>query len=91
MKNPIDKLTYERARSRANELKAFYMMLIGYCLMVPFWIFINHQTSPGFQWFWFPTIGCGISIIAYGIYLFAAKNWERNMIIKLMEKDQYKH
>ena len=91
MKNTRDRLNYERVKSRVQDLKAFYIMLVGYCLMIPLWIFINHRTTTDFDWFWFPTIGCGISIIAYGLFLFTAKNWEQNKIKQLMDKDQFKN
>lgn len=83
----LAELQYKRAKRRTQEIKSFYQMIIGYCLMVPFLIFINFQTSQDHLWFWYPTIGAGISIIGYGIYLFATKKWEQKQIKKIIEKE----
>ncbi len=91
MENPIDKLKYERAKERLTELKAFYIMLIGSCLLIPFLIFLNHHFIPEFRWFWFPVVGCLFSIIYYGFQLFAGKKWEEKKIRELFEKDKFKN
>ena len=70
MENPIDKLKYERAKERLTELKAFYIMLIGSCLLIPFLIFLNHHFIPEFQWFWVPVIGGGVSVFGYALFYF---------------------
>ncbi|NRB83014.1 MAG: 2TM domain-containing protein [Winogradskyella sp.] len=84
---------YVRARNRVEELKAFYYSLISYCLVIPFLVFIWYQFSRHtIQWFWFPMLGWGISLIiqAYRVYVdngaFGA-NWEKKKIEEYMRQD----
>ena len=87
MENNLEKLKYKRAKSRMEEIKAFYMMLGGCFLLMPYLIFINLKVNPELQWFWFPLFGFGISILGYALYLFAGKNWEEKKIKELMEEE----
>ena len=87
MENNLEKFKYKRAKSRMEEIKAFYMMLGGCFLLMPYLIFINLKVNPELQWFWFPLFGFGISILSYALYLFAGKNWEDKKIKELMEEE----
>ena len=85
---------YVRARNRVEELKAFYYSLISYCLVIPFLVFIWYQFSRHtIQWFWFPMLGWGISLIiqAYRVFVdngaFGA-NWEKKKIEQYMRQDE---
>lgn len=78
--------SYNRAKERVTELKSFYIMIVGYVLLVPFLYFLNIKTTPDYHWFWFPTTCCTISILVYSIYLFAGKSWEEKKIQELMKK-----
>jgi sensor histidine kinase YesM len=85
---------YVRARNRVEELKAFYYSLISYCLVIPFLVFIWYQFSRHtIQWFWFPMLGWGISLIiqAYRVFVdngaFGA-NWEKKKIEEYMRQDE---
>ena len=80
--------SYKKAKERVTELKSFYIMIVGYVLLVPFLYFLNIKTSPDYHWFWFPTVCCTISILGYSIYLFAGRNWEERKIQELMEKQK---
>lgn len=91
MKNNTENLKYNRAKERVTDLKMFYIMLVGSCLLIPFLIFLNHQTNPEIQWFWFPVFGIGISLLYYSIQLFAGRKWEERKTRELMEKDQFKN
>lgn len=84
MENDFDKLRLKLAKARMKEIKAFYIMLCGIVVLVPYLIFINVKTTPNLQWFWFPIAGFGISILGYAIYLFTGKNWEENKIREIM-------
>ncbi|MBV7267892.1 histidine kinase [Winogradskyella luteola] len=84
---------YVRARKRVEELKGFYYSLISYCLVIPFLIYIWYQFSRHtIQWFWFPMLGWGISLIfqAYRVYVdngaLGAK-WEERKIEEYMRKE----
>ena len=45
---------YIRAKKKVDNLKGFYSNLLSYVLVIPFLIFVNLKTSPGYQWFWWP-------------------------------------
>lgn len=91
METSSQKLKYDRAKSRVQELKAFYIMAFGYCILIPFLIFLNLKMTPNFHWFWFPAFGCGISILFYAFNLFAGKSWEEKKIKELVDKDPFKN
>ncbi|MTE27658.1 histidine kinase [Winogradskyella ouciana] len=84
---------YVRARKRVEELKAFYYSLISYCLVIPFLVFIWYQFSRHtIQWFWFPMIGWGISLLfqAYRVYVddgALGARWEERKIEEYMRKE----
>ena len=50
----IESSSYVRAVERVEKLKEFYQNVASYCIVIPFLIFVNLFTSPGFHWFWFP-------------------------------------
>ncbi len=84
---------YVRARKRVEELKGFYYSLISYCLVIPFLIYIWYQFSRHtIQWFWFPMIGWGISLViqAYRVYVdngALGARWEERKIEEYMRKE----
>jgi glycopeptide antibiotics resistance protein len=84
METDFEKLRLKLARTRMKERKAFYIMLAGCFVLMPYLIFINLKTNPEFHWFWFPLVGFGISILGYSIYLFAGKNWEEKKIREII-------
>ena len=61
---------YIRAKKKVDNLKGLYSNLLSYCLVIPFLIFINLMTSPGYYWFWFPMIGWGIGIAFHAFRVF---------------------
>lgn len=85
---------YVRARKRVEELKGFYYSLISYCIVIPFLIFIWYQFSRyTIQWFWFPMIGWGISLVfqAYRVFVddgALGANWEKRKIEEYMQQDE---
>ena len=84
METDFEKLKLKLAKARMKEIKAFYIMLCGCLILMPYLIFINLKTNPEFHWFWFPIVGFGISILGYSIYLFTGKRWEENKIREIM-------
>ena len=80
---------YMRALNHVDELKGFYYSLISYCLVIPFLIFINYQTSWGFKWFWFPMFGWGIGIAIQAFRVFVnggafGRQWEKRKMEEFM-------
>ncbi|MEO6347779.1 MAG: 2TM domain-containing protein [Aquaticitalea sp.] len=80
---------YYKAKKRVEEIKGFYGNIISYCLVIPFLIFINYQSSTSFQWFWFPMLGWGMGIIfhAFGVFGYG-KSWEDRKIREIMEQEE---
>lgn len=80
---------YLKAKNRVEKLKSFYTHILAYIVLIPFWIFINYITYWDFQWFWFPVVGMGISIIIHAYIVFGYNNgWEERKIKELMDKDK---
>lgn len=79
---------YLQAKRKVKDLKIFYIVTTGYCMLVPFWIILNLYTNPEYQWFWFPVIGCGISVLIFAFDVFAGKKWEEKKIKEFMEKER---
>jgi len=79
---------YNKAKKRVKEIKKFYTNLLSYCIIIPFLIFINYQTSWSVKWFWFPLAGWGIGIAFEAFKVFGySSNWEERKIKELMNKD----
>ena len=85
---------YVRARKRVEELKAFYYSLISYTFVIPFLYFIWKTYTPfTIQWFWFPAMGWGLSLIvqAYRVYVdngALGAGWEKRKIEEYMRKEE---
>lgn len=84
---------YERAKKRAEDLKGFYSHLFAYVLVNAFLIIVNHLTSPGYYWFWWPLFGWGIGLAIHAAttflpFMFWGDEWEQRKIKELMDKDQ---
>lgn len=85
---------YVRARKRVEELKGFYYSLLSYVVVIPFLVFIWYQFSRyTIQWFWFPMIGWGLSLIFQGYRVFVddgafGASWEKRKIEEFMEQEE---
>ena len=85
--------SYMQALNHVDELKGFYYSLISYCLVIPLLIFINYETSWGFQWFWFPMFGWGIGLTIQAFRVFVnngafGRNWEKRKMEEYMKNDE---
>ncbi|MCF6181644.1 2TM domain-containing protein [Lutibacter sp.] len=83
---------YIRAKKKVDNLKGFYSNLLAYVLVIPFLIFINYKTSPGYYWFWWPMFGWGIGICFHAFNVFnykigLGKDWEERKIKEFMNND----
>lgn len=85
---------YVRARKHVEELKGFYYNLISYCVVMPFLVFIWYKyTYFTIQWFWFPALGWGMSLIFQAYKLFIndgalGVSWENRKIEEYMRKEE---
>lgn len=83
---------YLRAKKRLDDLKGFYGSLVSYCIMMPFFVFLNYKTSWHFQWFWFPMFGWGLGLIIQAFNTFAmGSTWEERKIKEIMKNNKYKY
>lgn len=85
--------SYERAKKRVHELKAFYNHLLIYITINSILIVINYVTSPGIWWFYWVSIFWGIGVLWQGIGVlsrnrFLGKEWEDKKIKEYMEKEK---
>ena len=92
----LENSKYVKAVERVEKLKEFYQNLASYCLVIPFLIFINLRTSPGFHWFWFPIFGWGIGLVFHFLdvnnyNIFLGKNWEEKKIKEMMKEEKNKY
>jgi sensor histidine kinase YesM len=84
---------YVRARKKVEELKGFYYSLISYFVIIPFLIFIWYKFTPyTIQWFWFPMVGWGLSLVfqAYRVFIdngALGARWEQRKIEEYMRKE----
>lgn len=84
---------YLKAKQQVAKIKSFYAGVIGYCLVIPFLIFVNLSTFPQLHWFWFPAFGWGLGLIFQGVHTFnytpfLGKGWEENQMKRFMEEEQ---
>lgn len=84
---------YMRARKKVEELKGFYYSLISYLFIIPLLVLIWYKfSSHTIQWFWFPMIGWGLSLVfqAYRVYVddgALGARWERRKIEEYMREE----
>jgi hypothetical protein len=85
---------YVRARKRVEELKGFYYSLISYVFVIPLLYYIWRTFTPfTIEWYWFPAIGWGISLIiqAYRVYVddgALGAGWEKRKIEQFMREEE---
>lgn len=104
---PLTELTEARAMNTATEkaesteeqqaleyvrdLKSFYTNIATYAVVIPFLFIINHFTSPGYYWAWWPALGWGLGLAIQGITTFEifdllGSNWEKKQLEKRLGK-----
>ncbi len=83
-----ENVAYQRAKEKVQQLKGFYGNLISYCIVIPFLIIININTSD-FQWFWFPMLGWGMGLTFHALETFGyGKSWEERKIQEIINKEK---
>ncbi len=88
-----EKLSFEEAKDRVEELRGFYSHLAAYVLVNCFLFFVNLQTSPNHLWFYWPLMGWGIGLALHAVGVFFeggiwSKQWEKKKISELMGDDE---
>jgi len=84
-----DSNKYIRAKKRVDELKGFYGNIVSYCIVIPFLIFINYQTSWSHKWFLYPMFGWGMGVVIQGFMVFGyGSDWEERKIKEYMNNEK---
>ena len=91
MENNRKEVSYLKAKERVSAIKEFYLSGTMYCIIMPFLIWLNYQTT-SFPWAIFPAIGWGFGLVvsgmaALGINPLWGKEWEYRKIQELMHKE----
>ncbi len=84
---------YKAARSRVQQLRAFYTHLATFLVINVFLVVLNLITSPDTLWFYWVTLGWGVGLVIHGLQVFGAwtifgKDWEERKIRQYMERGQ---
>jgi len=84
---------YEKAKEKVERIKGFYGNLLAYCIVIPFLIVINYNTT-SFPWAIFPALGWGFGLTAHGMEAFGynplfGKNWEERKMREYMDDDSF--
>jgi len=83
---------YLKATQKVKKLKEFYRSLISFIIILPMLFYIWKTYTPNvIQWFWFPFVGWGSSLIAQAldIYGFTTK-WEQRKVKEYMNNEDEK-
>jgi cytochrome b561 len=88
----ISEKKYKLAKNKVEKLKAFYVHLTIYLMMVPVFLYLNYISNAGFPWALFPIVGWGIGITSHASETFNynpffGKDWEERKIRELMDED----
>jgi len=81
---------YAKAQEKVKKIKEFYGSLISFIFIIPMLFYIWKTYTPGIiQWFWFPFVGWGISLVTQAINIYGlSSNWEERKIKEFMDNDQ---
>ncbi len=88
-----ERMSYEEAKDRVEQLRGFYGHLIAYVLVNCFLLIVNLMTSPEDWWFQWPMLGWGIGLAIHGVSVFWeggiwGKQWENKKIKELTGEDE---
>ncbi len=83
-----------RARKQVKEIRAFYVSLTAYMLVIPSLWILNLSTSDHI-WAYWPTLGWGIGLTIHGLSVFAGGSffgaaWEEKKVEELMARENLK-
>ena len=74
-----------RVRKRVRDVRAFYIHVIRYAVVIAFLAVVNLITGPGNLWFLWAAFGWGIAIAIHGLSLFwtvelFGEEWEERQV-----------
>ncbi len=74
-----------------RDIKAFYINLISYLIVMGALLAINLFSGPGYLWVVWPALGWGIGVLMHGlsvfeVFSFFSADWERKQVEKRLRK-----
>ena len=77
------------ALAHVRKVKAFYVTLTAYLIVIPGLAAINLLGYPQYLWFVWPALGWGVAVLVQGMTVFAAVpflngEWERRQVEKYL-------
>ena len=80
------------ALAHVRKVKAFYLHLTQYLIVIPILAAINLVGYPSYWWFVWPALGWGIGLAAHGASVFGAVGlfdgaWEKRQVEKYLGRD----
>jgi hypothetical protein len=91
--SPEERASYDRARRRVRELRAFHVHATVFVVVNAILHIVNLVTSRGEYWALWPLFGWGIGLLAHAAGTFrwlpfSGRDWEERKIKELMERDR---
>ena len=92
MEPTTEETSYQRVKTRVEELKGFYAHLTVY-LLVNLGLFVIDFASGSGWWFYWPLVGWGVAVAIHAVFVFGiegplGRGWEERKIRQLMEQDR---
>jgi hypothetical protein len=83
-----------RARKQVKEIRAFYLSVVAYSLVIPMLWILNFNTGTKL-WAQWPTLGWGLGLVIHGLSVFAGRSffgaeWEEKKVQELMARENLK-
>lgn len=79
------------AFAHVRNIKAFYLHVVRYCVIVAVLSVINLLTSPHYFWAVWPALGLGIALVGHGLRTFDMvpflnANWEKRQVEQYLKR-----
>lgn len=89
----IDAATYQSIKKQVKDIKAFYLNLSVYGIVIFGLMVINLATDATYLWFLWPAFGWGIGVALHGVGVFnlspfLGRDWEQRKIQELLDKEK---
>ncbi len=89
--DPSLKSDERAALEYVRDIKAFYINLWSYLIVMGFLLAINLLTDPSYIWVVWPALGWGIGVLMHGLtvfemFSFFSADWERKQVEKRLRK-----
>lgn len=88
-------MLYRKAKKQAQNIRAFYINLTCYLIVIPILIYVNFTYSPEQIWFIYSALGWGFGLAFHGMAAFnyspfLGRDWEKRKIQQMLDKESNK-